>query len=314
MVGQLSSSRGFIGDTASLRQYLDAIGAHRLLTGDEEVQLAMRIEAGQHAELELASRPRLSANRKAELRATLADAFDARQQFIQSNLRLVVSVARRYHNSGLTLLDLIQEGNLGLVRAVEKFDYRRGNKFSTYATWWIRQAIGKAIADTSTSIRVPAHARVTMAAVQRSADRLGERLERRPTEGEMAQDTGLTVEQVGQALRYRAEVISLSAPVGHDSDTELGDMIEADGEQGPYDAAAAALEREALRLQLEKLSARERMVLGLRFGLDDADMLTLAEIGEMLDLTRERIRQIEAKALTKLRHPSTRVKRIPAGV
>jgi RNA polymerase primary sigma factor len=287
-----------------LRRYLDEIGAHPLLTSADEEALGRALESGRDAGVELEGTPRPGSRRRAELEATLADAAEARRRFIQANLRLVVSVARRYESSGLALLDLIQEGNLGLMRAVEKFDHRRGFKFSTYATWWIRQAIGRAIADSSRTIRVPAHVRENYALIDASTERLAAALDRPPTPAEIAHDTGLTEERVELVQRHRSQLLSLSTRLSVDSDTELADTIVDTETTGPYDAAAAALEREALRAQLARLSERERRVLSLRFGLDEPGPQTLAEIGEEFDLTRERIRQIEARALGKLRHPS----------
>jgi RNA polymerase sigma factor (sigma-70 family) len=286
-----------------LRRYLDEIGAHPLLTSADEEALGLALERGRVAAAELDGRPR-SGTRRAELEGILADAAEARRRFIQANLRLVVSVARRYESSGLALLDLIQEGNLGLMRAVEKFDHRRGFKFSTYATWWIRQAIGRAIADSSRTIRVPAHVRENYALIDASTERLANTLDRQPTPAEIAHDTGLTEERVELVQRHRTQLLSLSTRLSSDSDTELADTLVDTDNAGPYDVAAAALEREALRAQLARLSERERRVLSLRFGLDEPGPQTLAEIGETFELTRERIRQIEARALGKLRHPS----------
>ena len=287
-----------------LRRYLDEIGAHPLLTSSDEETLGRALEAGRDASAELEAGGRTGPRRRAELAALLDDAADARRRFIQANLRLVVSVARRYQSSGLALLDLIQEGNLGLMRAVEKFDHRRGFKFSTYATWWIRQAIGRAIADSSRTIRVPAHVRENYGLIDASTERLAAQLDRQPTPVEIAADTGLTTERVELVQRHRSHLLSLSARLSQDSDTELADTIVDTDALAPYEEAAAALEREALRVQLARLSERERRVLTLRFGLDRPAPQTLAEIGEEFALTRERIRQIEARALGKLRHPS----------
>jgi RNA polymerase primary sigma factor len=267
------------GDTELVRRYLDEIGRHALLSAEEEVALGATIAAGG------------------------PEADKARRRFIQSNLRLVVSVARRYDGQGLTLLDLVQEGNLGLMRAVDKFDHTKGFKFSTYATWWIRQAIGRALADTSRSIRVPAHVRDQFRAVDQAAIRLANELERTPTYRELAADTGITPDRVRLIHEARQPVVSLSSPVGESGD-ELGDLLADADAVAPYEAAAAALEREALEVQLARLTPREQTVLRLRFGLDDTDQLTLAQVSEQFDLTRERIRQIEAKAIGKLRHPS----------
>jgi RNA polymerase sigma factor (sigma-70 family) len=285
-----------------LRRYLDEIGAHELLDGADEERLGASLARARDAEAALVDEPADSPLRP-ELTAAVAEGAAARRRFIQSNLRLVVSVARRYEASGLPLLDLVQEGNLGLMRAVEKFDHTKGFKFSTYATWWIRQAIGRAIAEGSRTIRVPAHVRENYALIDHSTARLAAQLDREPTAEEVASDTGLTAERVELVRRHRGQLLSLSAQLSADSDTELAETIEDPDVEPPYEAAAAALEREALRVQLSRLDERERRVLSMRFGLDEPEAHTLAEIGEAFELTRERIRQIEARALGKLRHP-----------
>jgi RNA polymerase primary sigma factor len=293
------------GDTDLLRRYLDEIGRHRLLTAADEERLGSRIEAARHAAATLDDDSRrFDAAERARLEQAVADGAAARREFIQANLRLVVSVARRYESSGLALLDLIQEGNLGLMRAVEKFDHRKGFKFSTYATWWIRQAIGRAIADGARTIRVPSHVRETFGLIDQSTERLADELDRAPTPDEVAADTGLTAEHVRLARQHRSQIVSLSARLTVDSDSELLDTIEDRDAPAPYELAAAALEREALQVQLARLNERERAVLQLRFGLGGPDPHTLEEVGKRFDLTRERIRQIEARALGKLRHPS----------
>jgi RNA polymerase sigma factor (sigma-70 family) len=296
------------GDEADLlRRYLDEIGAHPLLAAADEVTLAQAIVAARVAQEELdGTTERMPVARRRQLTATVTAGEAARRRFIQSNLRLVVSVARRYQSSGVALLDLIQEGNIGLMRAVEKFDHRRGFKFSTYATWWIRQAIGRAIADTSRTIRVPAHVRDQIVAVSRSAQRLRADLEREPTVEELAADTGLDPHRVEATQVHAADLLSLSAPTGEDGDGELGDLLADPTAEASFDRAAAGLDEHALRAVLSRLTPRERQVLSMRFGLDRSDApRTLADIGDGYKLTRERIRQIEAKALTKLRHPCT---------
>ncbi len=287
-----------------LRQYLDEIGAVPLLTAADEVDLGERLAEGRGAEAELAASPAPGVARRRQLEQMVQRAADARRRFIQANLRLVVSVARKYESSGLPLLDLIQEGNLGLMRAVEKFDHTQGFKFSTYATWWIRQAIGRAIADHGRTIRVPGHVRESYNSIDRSVERLSAALDRPPTPAEVAADTGLTAQHVELAQRHRRPILSLSFKLGEDTDAELGDLVEDVDAEAPYDVAAAALEYEALRAQLARLNERERAVLALRFGLDVDAPRTLAQVGDSFDLTRERIRQIEARALGKLRHPS----------
>jgi RNA polymerase sigma factor (sigma-70 family) len=289
-----------------VRQYLNELGAYELLTAEEEVSLARAIALGTEAEAALASPPpRLRADQRAELQALASAGADARRRFIQSNLRLVVSIAKRYQSSGLPMLDLIQEGNLGLIRAVEKFDHRKGFKFSTYATWWIRQAITRAIADKSRTIRVPAHLGDTLAVIARSSQHLLKLLGREPTVEEIAADTGLAPEKVDDARRIVPDLVSLSSGIGEDDDAELGDLLPDEAAEAPFEVAAAALEREALLQSLARLSVKEQRVLELRFGLVGRPPLTLEEVGSEFELTRERIRQIEAKALTKLRHPCT---------
>ena len=288
-----------------VRQYLNELGAYELLTADEEVTLARAIALGTEAEAMLGGGGRLRADQRKELEALVSEGADARRRFIQSNLRLVVSIAKRYQSSGLPMLDLIQEGNLGLIRAVEKFDHRKGFKFSTYATWWIRQAITRAIADKSRTIRVPAHLGDTLAVIARSSQHLLKMLGREPTVEEIAADTGLAPEKVDDARRVVPDLISLSTGIGEDDDAEFGDLLPDENAEAPFEVAAAALEREALLQSLARLSVKEQRVLELRFGLVGRPALTLEEVGTEFELTRERIRQIEAKALTKLRHPCT---------
>jgi RNA polymerase sigma factor (sigma-70 family) len=286
----------------ALRRYLDEIGAHPLLTGAEEIQLGKTIAAGRVAAESLSTASHRAENRR-QLQALVEAGNTARTRFINANLRLVVSVARRYQGNGLSMPDLVQEGNIGLMRAVEKFDPDRGFKFSTYATWWIRQAIGRAIAETSRSIKIPAHVRECAPLVMRSAERLATLHDRTPTAAEIANDTGLTTERVELVLAHRADVLSLSSPIYDDAETELADNLEDATTETPFEQVTAGIERAALLQSLRRLNDRERAVLNLRFGLDRAAEQTLAEIGETFELTRERIRQIEAKALTKLRHP-----------
>ena len=287
-----------------LRQYLKEIGSYELLTAADEVELAKRIEAGRLADVELAaSRRTLDGARRDELEEVSLDGLAAKERFIQSNLRLVVSIAKRYQPAGLPLLDLIQEGNLGLMRAVDKFDHRRGFKFSTYATWWIRQAVSRAIADKSRTIRVPVHMVETVAQVSRATARLVRTLGREPTLEELARDTGLTPERVRDAQRVAPDPVSLFEQVGDDN-AELADFLEDPSAQASFDAAVIAIEREELRTVLATLSEREQRILELRFGLVGDRPRTLEEVGREFQLTRERIRQIEAKALAKLRHPA----------
>ena len=288
-----------------IRRYLKEIGKYELLTAADEVSLGMAIEAGLAAEADLEAKGKhLSTAARRKLKTVANDGRDAKTQFIQSNLRLVVSIAKRYQSSGLPLLDLVQEGNLGLIRAVEKFDYAKGFKFSTYATWWIRQAIGRAIADKSRTIRVPVHVVEVVAQITRASNRLTKVLGREPTVDEIAEDTGLSREKVMEAQRVAPDPVSLFERVG-DDDAELADFLEDRTAQAPFEAAATAMQHSELRNVLAMLSDREQRVLELRFGLLGDRPRTLEEVGQEFHLTRERIRQIEAKALSKLRHPST---------
>jgi RNA polymerase sigma factor (sigma-70 family) len=288
-----------------IRRYLKEIGKYELLTAADEVSLGMAIEAGLAADaaLEAKGTHHTPAARR-KLKVVANEGRDAKTAFIQSNLRLVVSIAKRYQSSGLPLLDLVQEGNLGLIRAVEKFDYAKGFKFSTYATWWIRQAIGRAIADKSRTIRVPVHVVEVVAQITRASNRLTKVLGRDPTVDEIAEDTGLSREKVMEAQRVAPDPVSLFERVG-DDDAELADFLEDRTAQVPFEAAATAMQHSELRNVLAMLSDREQRVLELRFGLLGDRPRTLEEVGQEFHLTRERIRQIEAKALSKLRHPST---------
>jgi RNA polymerase primary sigma factor len=284
-----------------VRQYLREIGRHPLLTADEEVELARAIEAGNHA-AGLLSGPEAAcgAVRRAELSREVETGRAARARFIESNLRLAFSIAKAYTNRGLPLPDLIQEANLGLIRGVEKFDYRRGFKFSTYASWWIRQGIGRAIANTSRTIRIPVHVHEILVRVHKARGQLVERLDRDPSIEEIAAVAGMTPEEVCHALGVVREPISLHQPVGDDG-AELGDFIPEDQLPDPYDTAVFALMRDGIRRMLRILTEREREVVVLRFGLSTGRSKTLDEVGCQFALTRERIRQIEAGALSKLR-------------
>jgi RNA polymerase sigma factor (sigma-70 family) len=285
-----------------MRQYLDEIGAHTLLSGPDEVRLGNVMAQGREAAERLATFGAMDERDRRKLQRLVDAGEGARDEFIKANLRLVVSVARRYQGNGLAMADLVQEGNIGLMRAVDKFDPNRGFKFSTYATWWIRQSIGRAIAESSRSIKVPAHVRESAPLVMKAMERLGAVHDRRPTPAEVAADTGLTAERVELVLIHRADVVSLSTPVMED-DAELGDQLEDPTLETPFEVVLSHLERERLFKSLNRLNERERDVLRMRFGLDRGEEQTLAEIGDLFKLTRERIRQIEAKALTKLRHP-----------
>jgi RNA polymerase sigma factor (sigma-70 family) len=287
-----------------VRLYLNDIGKHALLTKADEVRLAQAVEAGREARIELAQVGQLTPSRERELRRLVRQGEAATETFVKANLRLVVSIAKRYQAAEVPLLDLVQEGNLGLIHAVEKFDWRRGFKFSTYATWWIRQAITRGIANTGRTVRLPLHAAELLATVTRARGRLEGTLGRRPTIAEVAADLGLEEHRVTEILRHAAEPRSLSEPLGSEGDTEFGDMVEDHSAVSPFDAAAASLLSGEVAKLLIVLDERERAILQLRFGLDRGEPRTLDEVGAQFQLTRERIRQIEARAMSKLRHPT----------
>lgn len=260
-----------------VRMYLKEIGKVPLLTGEEEIDLAQRMELGDE---------------------------EAKKRLAEANLRLVVSIAKRYVGRGMLFLDLIQEGNLGLMKAVEKFDYKKGYKFSTYATWWIRQAITRAIADQARTIRIPVHMVETINKLVRVSRQLVQQLGRDPIPEEIAHEMNMDVDKVREIMKIAQEPVSLETPIGEEEDSHLGDFIPDDEAQAPAEAATYTLLKEQLLEVLETLTPREQKVLRLRFGLDDGRARTLEEVGKEFDVTRERIRQIEAKALRKLRHPS----------
>ena len=289
-----------------VRLYLTDIGQYPLLTKDDEVRLAKANEAGNEARAQMDKGGKdLTPAKRRELKRHVKEGDDAERTFVQSNLRLVVSIAKKYQASGLPLLDLIQEGNLGLMHAVEKFDWRKGFKFSTYATWWIRQAITRGIANTGRTIRLPVHAGDTLARLQKARSRLELKLGRPATTAELSAEVEMPEDKVIEALRFAAEPLSLSEPLREDGDAELGDVVEDRSAVSPFDAAAAALLSGEVNKMLIALDEREREILRLRFGLDRGEPRTLDEVGEHFSLTRERIRQIEARAMSKLRHPST---------
>lgn len=288
-----------------VRLYLTDIGKYELLTKDDEVKLAQQIELGAEARKALAAEEPPSGAKKREYRRAVRVGERAERRFVQSNLRLVVSIAKKYQASGLPLLDLIQEGNLGLMHAVEKFDWRKGFKFSTYATWWIRQAITRGIANTGRTIRLPVHAGDTLARLQKARARLEIKYGRPATLLELAADVEMSEAKVTEALRFAAEPVSLSEPLREDSDAELGDVVEDRGAESPFEVAATKLLPSEIERLLGPLDIREREILKLRFGLDRGEPRTLEEVGEHFELTRERIRQIEARAMSKLRHPSS---------
>ncbi|MFC9741288.1 RNA polymerase sigma factor [Streptomyces noursei] len=283
------------------RQYLREIGRIPLLTAADEVDLARRVEAGLFAEEKLTRTPDLDSQLAHDLDTLVVRGRIAKRRLIESNLRLVVSVAKRYVGRGLTMLDLVQEGNLGLIRAVEKFDYARGYKFSTYATWWIRQAMSRALADQARTIRVPVHVVELINRVVRVQRRLLQERGCEPTPDDVAAHLGLTPERVTDVLRLAQEPVSLHAPVGEEEDVALGDLIEDGDAASPVESAAFLLLREHLDAVLSTLGERERKVVQLRYGLADGRPRTLEEIGRIFGVTRERIRQIESKTLGKLR-------------
>jgi RNA polymerase sigma factor (sigma-70 family) len=292
------------GDEDLVRLYLHDIGRYPLLNKDDEARLAQAIELRAEARVALEDEAGLTPARRRSLKRDVARGDDAERTFVQSNLRLVVHIAKKYQASGLPLLDLIQEGNLGLIHAVEKFDWRKGFKFSTYATWWIRQAVSRGIANSARTIRLPIHAAELVTAVHAAQTQIQSKTGRPATIAELAAELGLTEEKVDEVLRIRAQPLSLSEPLREDGDAELGDIVEDRFATSPFDAAVIALLPYEVSRLLAPLDEREREVLRLRFGLDRGEPRTLEEVGTHFNLTRERIRQIEARAMSKLRHPS----------
>ena len=304
--------------------YLKEIGKVPLLSADEEIVLAKKMEAGKIASMVLEKQintkgtkdqlkkegikqediPTIKGKSDEELQELIDSGNEAKNSLAEANLRLVVSIAKRYVGRGMLFLDLIQEGNLGLIKAVEKFDYRKGFKFSTYATWWIRQAITRAIADQARTIRIPVHMVETINKLVRVSRQLLQDLGREPTPEEIAETMGITTERVREIIKIAQEPVSLETPIGEEEDSHLGDFIQDENVPVPADAAAFSLLQDQLQEVLNTLTPREQKVLRLRFGLDDGRARTLEEVGKEFNVTRERIRQIEAKALRKLRHPS----------
>ena len=287
-----------------VKDYLKQIGKVPLLNARQEVELAKRIEAGLFAEEKLAGREHLSTDARIDLEWIAEDGIRAKNHLVEANLRLVVSLARRYTGRGMLFLDLIQEGNLGLIRAVEKFDYTRGYKFSTYATWWIRQAITRAMAEQCRTIRLPVHMVEIIGRLARVQRQLLQDLGREPTPGELAAGLDMTPEKLTEVQKYAREPISLHIPLGEDGDSEFGDLIEDSEAIQPGEAVSFTLLQEQLHSVLGTLSEREAGVVSMRFGLADGQPRTLDEIGKVYGVTRERIRQIESNTMSKLRHPS----------
>lgn len=289
--------------TDPVRMYLKEIGKVRLLTAKEEVDLAKKIEARDEALAKMENGD-LSNKELVRLQMVERQGMTAKKKLVEANLRLVVSIAKRYVGRGMLFLDLIQEGNLGLIRAVEKFDYHKGYKFSTYATWWIRQAITRAIADQARTIRIPVHMVETINKLVRVQRRLLQDLGREPTPEEIAKEMSLPTSKVREILKISQEPVSLETPIGEEEDSQLGDFIEDQEAVVPLDAASFSLLQEQLKGVLDQLSERERKVIELRFGLINGHPRTLEEVGRVFGVTRERIRQIESKTLSKLRHPT----------
>ena len=288
-----------------VKMYLKEIGKVYLLTPEEELSLAKRMADGETAKEQLEEiGEEIDEDSKKQIDLLIADGEKAKKSLAEANLRLVVSIAKRYVGRGMLFLDLIQEGNLGLIKAVDKFDYTKGYKFSTYATWWIRQAITRAIADQARTIRIPVHMVETINKLVRVSRQLVQELGREPTPEELAKELNMPVDKVREISKISQEPVSLETPIGEEEDSHLGDFIPDEDAPAPSEAASFVLLKEQLGAVLETLSEREAKVLRLRFGLDDGRARTLEEVGKEFDVTRERIRQIEAKALRKLRHPS----------
>ncbi|MET7329586.1 RNA polymerase sigma factor [Nonomuraea sp. NPDC005650] len=298
----LDDNQSVMGD--SVHTYLKSIGRRTLLTAAQEVELARRIEAGLYAEYKLETEPDLPAAAKEDLHLVIEDGRQAKDHMLEANLRLVVSVAKKYTDRGMSLLDVVQEGNLGLIRAVEKFDYTKGFKFSTYAMWWIRQAIQRGFADSARTIRLPVHVLEMLSKLSRVERDMHQRLGREPTPEELAVELDKTPDQIEELLRTSRQPISLNATIGEDGETTIGDLIEDVDSPEASEIVDRQLLGDQLRGVLDNLSPRESKIMALRFGLVDGKPHTLDEIGKHLGLTRERIRQLEKESLSKLRHPS----------
>jgi RNA polymerase sigma factor (sigma-70 family) len=304
MVQALRAREATRDDQDIVQLYLTDVGRHRLLTKSDEVELAQQIEAGAVARDQLDAKIARNGENRRELRRRVREGEAARRRFIEANLRLVVSIAKIFRRPGINFLDLVQEGNLGLMTAVDKFDWRKGFKFSTYATWWIRQAIQRGIANTARTIRLPVHASDRVSRVGPARARLEADLGRSPTLAELAVELEVPEDEFTELLNRAAPPMSLSEPLSDDGNAELADMVEDESATCPYEATAAALMPQEIVKNMDSLTPREREVVVLRVGLDRGEPRTLGEVGRYFQLTRERIRQIEAKALAKLRHPA----------
>ncbi|MFP4441438.1 MAG: sigma-70 family RNA polymerase sigma factor [Chloroflexaceae bacterium] len=301
--GADDAALGSARSTDSVQIYMQAIGQVPLLTAAEEVTLAQQLERGCTARSRLDSRHYHTPAERATLERDAALGAEAREQLIQANLRLVVSVAKKYNGSPLSLMDLVQEGNIGLMRAVEKFDYQRGNRFSTYATWWIRQAITRAIAQQSRLIRLPVHMSETMNQLYRTVNQLKQTSEREPTPEELAKVMNMSVRKVKRLLRASRQPVSIERPIGKDGEGRLSELLADEQLESPLEVATQSMLQEDLLAVLEELPERERQILRLRYGLEDGSNRTLEEVGDAFGITRERTRQIEAEALRRLRTP-----------
>lgn len=293
-----------LGDLDALGTYLREIGRYPLLTAAQEVELAKRIEAGAKSDKRLEKGESLTPTKRRQLEMLARDGASAKHDMVQANLRLVVSIARRYRATGIPLLDLVQEGNIGLMRAVDKFEWRKGFKFSTYATWWIRQAIQRGIADRGRAIRLPVHVHELLVRVRRARSELEAQLGREATDEEVAKAARLPLARVRELRGLAANLLSLETPVGEAGEATLGEFVPDEAANNQFDDVLSGIGREELDRVMSTLTEREQMILRLRFGLTGEEPLTLEEVGRRFGLTRERIRQLEAKALAKLRHPS----------
>ncbi len=291
--------------TEAVARYLDDVSGHLLLTAEDEVRLARSIELGISARARLMTDEAIDPDERLRLEAQIQQGEEAKLTFVRSNLRLVISIAKRYTGRGLDLLDLIQEGNLGLIRAVEKFDWRKGFKFSTYATWWIRQAIARGIGNQARTIRLPVHMVDVLRAVEEARATLTDELHRSPTTGELSEYTGIPIERVVAVIGAPSEVVSLDKPVGEEGESELHEFVVDPRSDQPFVEVAERARAEEIRRAVAELDRAERTVLILRFGLNGDDPWTLSAVGDFLGLTRERIRQIENRAISRLRHPTT---------